>query len=65
MAAVLGLRLAGPRSYGGAVVEDGWMGEGRTQVGERDVRAAIALAWLTWGLATGLVALGLVLALSL
>ncbi|MFO1074955.1 MAG: adenosylcobinamide-phosphate synthase CbiB [Geminicoccaceae bacterium] len=65
MAAVLGLRLAGPRSYGGVVVEDGWMGEGSAEVGERDVRAAIALAWLTWGLATGLVALGLVLALSL
>lgn len=64
MAAVLGLRLAGPRTYAGVVVEDGWMGDGRAEVDAGDIRAAIGLAWASWGLATALVALGLVLALT-
>ena len=28
MAGALGLRLAGPRRYGGELVEDAWMGDG-------------------------------------
>jgi adenosylcobinamide-phosphate synthase len=61
MAAVLGLRLAGPRAYGGVVVADGWMGHGRAEVGAHDIRRAVALAWTAWWLAL----LPLVLALPL
>ena len=31
MAAALGLRLAGPRVYGGVMVDDAWMGDGRAR----------------------------------
>jgi adenosylcobinamide-phosphate synthase len=43
MAGALGLRLAGPRLYGGVRVEDAWMGDGRAEAGARDIRAALAL----------------------
>jgi adenosylcobinamide-phosphate synthase len=65
MAAVLGLRLNGPRAYGGIPVADAWMGDGRSEVGPADIDRAIRLAWAAWALATGLVAAALVAALSL
>lgn len=43
MAGALGLRLAGPRVYGGATVEDQWMGDGRADATPADIRAALAL----------------------
>ena len=43
MAGALGIRLAGPRSYGGSVVEDHWMGDGRKDVTASDIRRALAL----------------------
>ena len=43
MAGALGLALAGPRVYGGALVEDAVMGDGRRDVGAADIRAALAL----------------------
>ena len=43
MAGALGLRLAGPRVYGDALVDDAWMGEGRAEVTAADVRRALAL----------------------
>jgi adenosylcobinamide-phosphate synthase len=43
MAGALGLALAGPRIYGGALVEDAVMGNGRREVGAADIRAALAL----------------------
>ena len=43
MAGALGLRLAGPRRYGGVVVQDHWMGEGRAEATPRDLRRALAL----------------------
>jgi len=45
MAGALGLALAGPRSYQGAVVEDALMGDGRRAVDAADIRAALALYW--------------------
>ena len=36
MAGALGLAMAGPRRYGGTIVEDNWMNAG----GRREVRAA-------------------------
>jgi adenosylcobinamide-phosphate synthase len=53
MAGALGLRLAGPRLYGSALIADAWMGDGRAEAEARDVRAALllyriacALLWL-------------------
>ena len=43
MAGALDLRLAGPRRYGGAVVDDAWMGDGRATATTDDARAALSL----------------------
>lgn len=43
MAGALGLALAGPRYYGGKLVEDVWMGDGRHALGADDIRAALTL----------------------
>ena len=42
-AGALGLRLAGPRRYHGAAVEDAWMGDGRADATPEDIRRALAL----------------------
>jgi adenosylcobinamide-phosphate synthase len=41
MAGALGLRLAGPRAYHGAIIGDHWMGDGRETAGAQDIRAAL------------------------
>jgi len=41
MAGALGLRLAGPRIYGGVLVADHWMGQGRADAGAADIRRAL------------------------
>ncbi len=41
MAGALGLRLAGPRAYDGAVVDDHWIGDGREAASVRDIRLAL------------------------
>jgi adenosylcobinamide-phosphate synthase len=43
MAGALGLRLAGPRVYGGVAVRDAWMGAGRAAANARDLARALAL----------------------
>lgn len=43
MAGALGIRLAGPRVYGGVKVDDRWMGEGRADLTAADIRAALGL----------------------
>ena len=43
MAGALGLRLAGPRVYGGVLVGDAWMGNGRAAADVSDLRAALRL----------------------
>ena len=43
MAGALGLRLAGPRIYGSARVEDAWMGDGRAEATPDDLSRALAL----------------------
>jgi len=43
MAGALGLKLAGPRLYGGVLVEDATMGSGRRQATAGDIRAALIL----------------------
>ena len=61
MAGALGLALAGPRSYGGRVVEDALMGDGRREATAADIRRALRLFLLADAL---LVALAVLLALS-
>lgn len=43
VAGALGLALAGPRVYGGILVSDATMGNGRRDAGPQDIRAALAL----------------------
>ena len=43
MAGALGLRLAGPRTYGETRVDDAWMGDGRADAGPDDLRRALGL----------------------
>jgi len=42
-AGALGLSLAGPRSYGGEMVHDRFMGDGRREATSADIRRALAL----------------------
>lgn len=42
-AGALGLSLAGPRSYGGTLVDDHAMGDGRREANARDIRRALGL----------------------
>jgi adenosylcobinamide-phosphate synthase len=47
MAGALGIALAGPRSYGGQMIEARFMGEGgRRELGPQDIRRALKLARL-------------------
>jgi adenosylcobinamide-phosphate synthase len=43
VAGALGLALAGPRIYGGVLVDDAVMGEGRRDLSAADIRAALSL----------------------
>jgi adenosylcobinamide-phosphate synthase len=43
MAGALGLSLAGPRSYGGVLIDDATMGPGRRDANAADIRRALAL----------------------
>ncbi len=56
MAGALGLRLAGPRRYGGEVVVDAWMGAGDESATPADVRRALSLLVAACALAWALVA---------
>ena len=49
MAGALGLRLAGPRVYGGKKVEDAWMGAGGADAVIGDIRRALVLFRLACG----------------
>lgn len=63
MAAALGLRLAGPRVYGGATVADAWMGDGHAEVTPADIRRALRLAWRAWWLVLAMLAAAAAVAL--
>ncbi len=43
LAGALGFALGGPRRYGGAEVEDRWMGDGRRDLGAAEIRRALRL----------------------
>ena len=55
-AGALGIAIAGPRHYGGRLVEDAWMGDGRRILDAQDVHAALRL----YAAATALLAAALV-----
>lgn len=56
MAGALGLRLAGPRVYGGVTVEDHWMGHGRADATAADIRRALRLYRMACAIQAGAVA---------
>jgi len=56
MAGALGLALAGPRTYGGVLVDDALMGEGRRNATAQDIRDALKLYRMADGLLIGLLA---------
>jgi adenosylcobinamide-phosphate synthase len=62
MAGALGFRLAGPRSYGGKRIEDAWLGDGRAELGQADIEAALGLFWRAWLIPTALVLLAFIAA---
>lgn len=43
MAGALGIRLSGPRVYGGAVASERWVGDGRAELTAADIRRALVL----------------------
>jgi adenosylcobinamide-phosphate synthase len=57
MAGALGLRLAGPRVYGGVPVNDHWMGDGRAEATPKDISRALTLYRTAFGGALLIVAL--------
>ena len=58
MAGALGLALAGPRRYGGELVEDAVMGlGGRRDLGPSDIRRALRLYWTADALLVGFLVL--------
>ncbi|HJS87565.1 MAG TPA: adenosylcobinamide-phosphate synthase CbiB [Acetobacteraceae bacterium] len=64
MAGALGLRLAGPRTYGATRVEDAWMGSGRAETTVADLRRALSLYRLACALQVGVVLILAVIARS-
>jgi adenosylcobinamide-phosphate synthase len=64
MAGALGLRLAGPRSYDGELIDEHWMGDGRPEATPSDIRRALRLYRVASLLQAGIVA-GLALLVSL
>jgi adenosylcobinamide-phosphate synthase len=63
MAGALGLSLAGPRLYGGVLVQDAFMGDGRCEADADDIRRALALYRIADAIllaALGLLALALI-----
>ncbi len=61
MAGALDLALAGPRRYGGEVVDDAWMGSGRRFANADDIRAALGIYVRAVALLALLVAAGFAL----
>jgi adenosylcobinamide-phosphate synthase len=57
MAGALGIRLSGPRIYDGVAVEERWVGEGRSELTAKDIRAALRLYRTACGLQIAVLAL--------
>jgi adenosylcobinamide-phosphate synthase len=65
MAGALGLRLAGPRTYHGVLVDDHWMGDGRAGATARDIDRALTIYRVAFGGALLIVAAIAVLIVSM
>jgi adenosylcobinamide-phosphate synthase len=63
MAGALGLKLNGPRIYDGEIVDDPYMGDGRSAVTASDIRAALKLYRIACGLQMALLAILVMLSL--
>jgi adenosylcobinamide-phosphate synthase len=63
-AGALGLKLNGPRIYDGEIVDDPYMGDGRSEVAVADIRAALKLYRIACGLQIAVLAILLVLSLQ-
>lgn len=48
MAGALGLKLNGPKNYGGSLVDDAYMGDGRREATAKDIHNALSLAVTAW-----------------
>ncbi len=57
MAGALGLRLVGPSTYDGEIVEKGWMGGGRAALKAADIRTALDLYRAACGVQFGVLAI--------
>jgi adenosylcobinamide-phosphate synthase len=49
MAGALGLRIAGPRSYHGVLVDDHWMGDSRAEATAEDIDRALTIYRVAFG----------------
>jgi len=65
MAGALGLRLAGPRSYHGVVVDDHWMGDGRAEATAEDIDRALTIYRVAFAGALAIIAVTTLLVASL
>jgi adenosylcobinamide-phosphate synthase len=57
MAGALGIRLMGPRTYDGELVNHDWMGEGKVVLKTTDVRTALRLYRAACGVQLGVLAI--------
>ena len=57
MAGALDIRLSGPRAYDGVVVDERWVGEGRSALTAKDIRAALKFYRVACGLQVVVLAL--------
>src|SRR5690606_7877009 len=53
MAGALRLKLNGPKTYAGVLVNDAYMGDGRREATARDIRDALRLAATGWAMMLG------------
>jgi adenosylcobinamide-phosphate synthase len=56
MAGAIDLKLNGPRSYDGKMIDDAYMGDGRCEATTADIHAALRLATTAWILMTAIIA---------
>ncbi|MEM6679025.1 MAG: adenosylcobinamide-phosphate synthase CbiB [Pseudomonadota bacterium] len=57
MAASLGLALAGPRYYAGALTDDPYLNpQGRSEATPADIRSAVEILWRAWAVLLGITA---------
>lgn len=62
MAGVLGVALAGPRSYNGKMTELAWVnGEGRKELGPDDIDASVRVLWRSWFIIFAIVTLSVII----